>query len=161
MVTIVLIVAMIAVSRQHFWSDANTLGVLAILFIMYNVAMMPIICLVSLIFSKPTTGLNVIYFAGMIISKRRPHHYEWAALIYHFSFAAVVFACDMLMNFMPVVIRGLMLMYPSCTLIDGLVKLAKTDDILVACENLCSMNNCDLQTFCVENPNCCRKFEFF
>lgn len=69
MVTVVLIVAMIAISRQNFWSDANTLGVITVLFIMYNVAMMPVICLASLIFTKPTTGLNVIYFAGMIISK--------------------------------------------------------------------------------------------
>lgn len=75
--------------------------------------------------------------------------------------AAMVFASDMLMKFMPVVVRGLMLMYPSCTLIDGLVKLAKTDEIVATCENLCSTDNCDLQTFCVDNPSCCRKFEIF
>lgn len=69
MATVVLIVIMLAVSRQSFYSDANTLGVIALLFIMFNVAMMPFICLASLIFTKPTTGVNVIFFANMIIGK--------------------------------------------------------------------------------------------
>lgn len=69
MATVVLIVLMLASSRQTFWSDAKTLGVISLLFTMFNVAMMPVICLTSLIFTKPTTGLNVVFFVSLIISK--------------------------------------------------------------------------------------------
>lgn len=69
MVTVVLIVIMLAVGQREFYSNASTLGVIALLLIMFNVAMMPVICLASLIFKKPTTGVNVMFFASLIICK--------------------------------------------------------------------------------------------
>lgn len=69
MITVVLFVVILAISRHKFWSDANTLVVIALLLTMFNVAMMPVICLASLIFKKPTTGVNVVFFLNLIISE--------------------------------------------------------------------------------------------
>lgn len=71
MVTVAIIVIMLAFSRQPFWADANTVAVIGMLFTVYNVAMMPVICLTSLIFSKPTTGVNVIFFGSLIICRSK------------------------------------------------------------------------------------------
>lgn len=48
-------------------------------------------------------------------------------------------------------------MYPSCTLINGLVKLGKTEEIVSQCEKFCAETKCDRKTMCDQNPNCCRK----
>lgn len=69
-VTVGLIVCMLAFSRQAFWTDAKTLGVVGLIITVYNFAMMPVIGLLSLIFTKPTTGVNVTYFSSLLIGKQ-------------------------------------------------------------------------------------------
>ncbi|XP_037034194.1 ATP-binding cassette sub-family A member 3-like isoform X1 [Bradysia coprophila] len=140
MVTVVLIVVMTAFSRQPFWAEANTLAVIGLLFTMYNFAMIPVICLTSLIFSKPTTGMNVIYFGSLVIS--------------------IVYACDLFIRFLPKVIRAFFTIYPTCTLISGLFKLGKTDELLTVCEHLCVEINCNRQELCTANPDCCPNLVF-
>ncbi|KAG4068832.1 hypothetical protein HA402_004980 [Bradysia odoriphaga] len=135
MATVTLIVVMIAFSRQPFWAEANTLAVIGTLFTMYNFAMMPVICLTSLIFSKSVTGMTVLSFGSLIIS--------------------VVYASDMLGRFLSVVTRALLTVYPSCTLISGLFKLGKIVSILTDCEHRCAEINCNRQKLCTENPVCC------
>lgn len=73
MSTVLLIVIMLLTSQHHFWSEANIVGIIALLLIGFNFAMMPIVCLASLIFTKPTTGVNVLSFAGLFICKLKDY----------------------------------------------------------------------------------------
>lgn len=69
MITIALIIIMLALSQRNYWSNASTLAIVFLILVLFNYAMIPIICLASLIFSKPTTGVNVLTFASIIICK--------------------------------------------------------------------------------------------
>ncbi|KAJ6646771.1 Phospholipid-transporting ATPase ABCA3 [Pseudolycoriella hygida] len=138
MATVTLILIMLACSGKPFWSDAYTIGMMALLFCMYNVAMMPIVCLVSLIFNKSTVGFNVLFFLGMIIS--------------------VVFAAEKLIGFMYEILRILISFYPSCALISGLMKLSKAEIVLSSCKQ--AFNIQDRQRICTEYPDCCPNLLF-
>lgn len=65
----------------------------------------------------------------------------------------------MMLKVMPEAVRALLTIYPSCTLIDGLLKLATIEQQVNQCEQECKIEDCDRQRLCIENPHCCRKLK--
>lgn len=68
-ITICVILIMLIIGQHPYWRSPSELAIVFLILFMYKFAMIPIICLLSLVFSKPTTGMNVISFANIILSK--------------------------------------------------------------------------------------------
>lgn len=68
-ITIFIVIIMLAFGQNEHWCKPGELAIVFLILFLYNFAMMPVICLLSLIFSKPTTGMNVVSIANTILSK--------------------------------------------------------------------------------------------
>lgn len=68
-ITILVIIIMLAIGQHDGWKSPGDLSVVFLLLFLYNFAMMPVICIFSLMFSKPTTGTNVVTIVSIIFGK--------------------------------------------------------------------------------------------
>lgn len=63
-ITIILIIILVASKNDDDWK--HQLGTIFLLMFVYNLAMIPLICLLSLIFSKPSLGMVVVTFLNFV-----------------------------------------------------------------------------------------------
>lgn len=61
LITSFIIVLMLALGNHQNWNSFSDLALAFSIFLAYNFAMMPIICVFSLFFTKPSTGMIVIF----------------------------------------------------------------------------------------------------
>lgn len=74
LITICIIIIMLILGQHDQWKSFGELSIVFLILLLYNFAMMPVICILSLIFSKPSTGMNVLSIGNMIVSKyKNPH----------------------------------------------------------------------------------------
>lgn len=70
-ITIIIIIVMLALSQRSEWKTFSDLSVLFVILLFYNIAMIPLICLVSLIFSKPTLGKTLLIIFNLVAGECR------------------------------------------------------------------------------------------
>lgn len=68
-VTIIIILFILVLGQHDQWKSISELSLVFLILLMYNFAMMPVICLLSLLFTKPSFGMNVISISNFVISK--------------------------------------------------------------------------------------------
>lgn len=68
-ITIFIIVFLLLLGQHDQWKSISELSLVFLILLLYNFAMMPVICLLSLLFSKPSLGMNVISIANFVVSK--------------------------------------------------------------------------------------------
>lgn len=69
LITNIIIVTLLAFGQHKNFSSASELAIVFSALSAYNIGMAPIICILSLIFSKPTTGMNIISILNMVIGE--------------------------------------------------------------------------------------------
>lgn len=139
MTTGALIVIMLAISRQPFWSDANTLAVIFLLLIMYSVAMTPVICLVSLFFPELASIFDVVF------CKLRCATIDVNCI--SLSIPVLLFVVEYLETFMHAAVKALLMICPQWTLSNGILKVAKAE--LGNCAD--ATKNCDRKLEIMDN----------
>lgn len=70
-ITIILIIILVALSDHDDWKQE--LGTIFLLMFFYNFAMVPWICLLSLIFSKPSLGMVIVTFSNFVFGMYNVH----------------------------------------------------------------------------------------
>lgn len=68
-ITIFIIIIMLILGQHDYWKSPMELAIVFLILFLYNFAMMPVICILSLIFTKPSIGMNVISIFNFVISK--------------------------------------------------------------------------------------------
>lgn len=68
-VTIAIIVGILAAGKNEQWKDPTVLGYLALILIMCSIAMIPLVCILSLIFTKPSLGTSAVSIFSFVICK--------------------------------------------------------------------------------------------
>lgn len=66
-ITVLIIIFMLILGQRDQWNSPKDLAIVFLILELYNFAMMPLICIFSLIFTKPTTGMNVVSIFSLII----------------------------------------------------------------------------------------------
>lgn len=70
-ITILIIIFMLAIGVQDQWKSAEELFSVLVILVLYNFAMMPIIGILSLFFTKPIFALIVISAFNLLIGELR------------------------------------------------------------------------------------------
>lgn len=68
-ITILIIIFMLAIGLQDQWKSADELFSVFVILVFYNFAILPIICILSLFFTKPIFGLIVISAFNLLIGR--------------------------------------------------------------------------------------------
>lgn len=155
------------IAGQHDqWNSPKELSIVFLILFLYNLSMMPIICILSLIFSKPSTGMNVLSILNMIISKCPTNHINSnrkKKLIVNFWFVPVfVFLLDSFFHILHRAIYYMFWSFPLCTMIDATIKLPTIHTMerncLSKCKEYFQTDNCDWDKMCKTEPLCCCKW---
>lgn len=56
LITMILIIVLLIIGKHEHWKSFDELATVFLILLVYNIAMMPIICLWSLVFRKPSLG---------------------------------------------------------------------------------------------------------
>lgn len=79
-ITSAIIIFLLILGQHDQWKSISELSIVFLILLMYNFAMMPVICLLSLLFSKPSLGMNVISISNFVISKSLASNFNRATL---------------------------------------------------------------------------------
>ncbi|XP_031625623.1 ATP-binding cassette sub-family A member 3-like [Contarinia nasturtii] len=139
-ITICIIIIMLILGQHEHWKSPSELAIVFLILFVYKFAMIPIICLASLIFTKPTTGMNVISFGNII--------------------ALTVFSIETGLHFMNKFFYYILWAYPLNSMADGIIKLPNLHTSQLNCESACKLKfnttTCDWSKWCGEvAPKCC------
>lgn len=175
-ITISIIIVMLAIGQHEHWRTPGELSIVFLILFMYNFAMNPIICLLSLVFSKPTTGMNVLSIANMVLRK-----YFCFCFVFFFnsypsslfklkfkkkkissficSISVLVFGLNIVMDFLHKSIVYILWSFPLCTMMDSIFKLIQIHTNELRCELSCKIAynaaKCDWDKYCAVDPSCC------
>lgn len=149
-------------SERPYWSETHTLYMVAFILFMFNVAILTIICLLSLMFSNPTTGVSALCAINTFICKFlisfNKRYYESTVIISTIIAAMLLFVNNYGVQFISErsvpTVKQVMSAYPICALIECLSKLTIIGQ---RCRNMCD-EICDREQLCVESPECCREW---
>lgn len=65
-VTIIIIIFMLALSQQSEWKSFSDLAIVFLILFLYNFAMIPIMCVFSLFFTKPSLGKTFVIVFNLV-----------------------------------------------------------------------------------------------
>lgn len=89
LITVVGIIILMALSQHEYWSDFDTLTIVFSVLVAFFCAMIPVVCLASLIFSKPTNALNILTGLGMTLGE-----YITNSFSIHFKVYFKIYECS-------------------------------------------------------------------
>lgn len=112
---------------------------ICLIFFFYNFAMMPMICIFSLMFSKPSTGVNAFTILSIFICKISILKISKDDTL---TIAVIVIIQGIL--FLVYKVRALFWVYPLCTLLDGLFNVFQ-------CKMECKKLYCSCYSMCTYN----------
>lgn len=70
-ITIGIIVGTLLLSKNAQWKNPTVLGYLPLVLFMCSIAMIPLVCILSLMLSKPSLGTSIVFTFSIILGKHR------------------------------------------------------------------------------------------
>lgn len=163
-ITISIIIIMLILGQHEHWKSFSELGIVFLILLFYNIAMMPVICVLSLIFTKPTMGMNVISIFNFSMSKSSKSKFiecDWKfnGILWTKSILiqVVLYTVADTLKFLPTYLLKMLWAYPICTLVDGASKLPRLHRHQIMCEKICEETHCDWDQLCSMQKECCCK----